>query len=599
MGKKTTAIPIEYKLVLGAAKATNDALGTIEGYLNTTGLIDYGKDRSMPGSFKRTIAHAYDRKAAHEYDFLWPYLWNHDYDQIPPGGIYEAEEDSKGLFVKIRLNLDYELGHNMYTSFKAGTLKKQRMGFRAHKYEYVREEGGLVRNLIETEVVEGSGVVFPMNNEAEVTHVKSLFPAAWPMLLSTEVDDASLLKIWTFPSTALTLSHQTGHGEMTGEDAPEQKATVCGNTSGPIGPRDESWDGSKAKSQIFSAAEKEGGSLDAALCRKYFMVLDGDPQLKGSWGYPFWYVGESPHICVGAVKAIAGLVQGARGGSAPDGVKGKVETLYRRINAKYPDDTELVPPWKRASSEASGVTVELKDFTTIYAQLQAKDALADWYDLLDALGGAMIASMTGPGPADAFSASLSQFVKAAMGWSDASIQAGLPDLLTESLASSPLSPAQGDGEDDGWWDLDARTPEMEALRLLRLARKAGRTFSGANEKAMAAHADGLTSLASKHLTGAKDHAHQLTDTAQGIRDLLSTGSAPSGKQPSDTNRSDGKSHTPALHALVPPIEAHKDAASSPSPEDTADPVISFEELEHALSSVRQSKQATTSKGGEE
>lgn len=162
----------EYKLFAGEMKATNDSQGIVEGYLNAIGNIDYGLDRTLSGAFKRTLNNAYERKKAVGDDFLWPYLWNHSYDLVPPGGIFDASEDKNGLYIKAQLNLEYDLARNMYTSFKMGTLKKQSMGYIAHQWEYIKEDGQMVRNLIEVEVLEGSGVVFPMNDLADITGVK-------------------------------------------------------------------------------------------------------------------------------------------------------------------------------------------------------------------------------------------------------------------------------------------------------------------------------------------------------------------------------------------------------------------------------------------
>src|SRR5260370_16378360 len=101
---------IEYLPIIGGeVKATNDAQGIIEGYLNYIGNIDYGDDRTMKGAFKKTLTDSYARKSAQDLDFLWPYLWNHDYTQLPPGGIFDADETPKGLYTKTQFNLDIQV----------------------------------------------------------------------------------------------------------------------------------------------------------------------------------------------------------------------------------------------------------------------------------------------------------------------------------------------------------------------------------------------------------------------------------------------------------------------------------------------------------
>ena len=156
---------VKYLFGGGEIKVIDDKKGIIGGYLNYIGNIDYGEDRSMPGAFRKTLQDSYSRKAAQDLDFLWPYLFNHNYDTLlPPGGIYDADEDRKGLYTKTQFNLDVQLGRELYASFKMGTMKKQSMGYRAIQVDWVKEEGRSIRNLLEVAVMEGSAVVFPMND---------------------------------------------------------------------------------------------------------------------------------------------------------------------------------------------------------------------------------------------------------------------------------------------------------------------------------------------------------------------------------------------------------------------------------------------------
>src|SRR6266567_7872947 len=166
----------EYFPILGGEiKATNDAQGIIEGYLNYIGNIDYGDDRTMKGAFRITLRDSYARKSKQGLDFLWPYLWNHDYNIPPPGGIFDADETSKGLYIKVRFNLDTQLGKELYSGFKSGFLKKQSMGYKAMQVDFVKDEDvkRTIRNLLEIDVKEGSAVVFPMNDLAQVDTVKN------------------------------------------------------------------------------------------------------------------------------------------------------------------------------------------------------------------------------------------------------------------------------------------------------------------------------------------------------------------------------------------------------------------------------------------
>src|SRR6266571_1398261 len=164
---------VEYFPIIGGEiKATNDAKGIVEGYLNYIGNIDFGDDRTMPGAFKKTLSDSYARKTQQSLDYLWPYLFNHDYSQLPPGGIFEANEDRRGLYIKTQFNLDIQMGRELYSSFKMGTMKKQSMGYKAIQVDWVKEDGRSIRNLLEVAVMEGSAVVFPMNDLAQVDTVK-------------------------------------------------------------------------------------------------------------------------------------------------------------------------------------------------------------------------------------------------------------------------------------------------------------------------------------------------------------------------------------------------------------------------------------------
>ncbi len=167
---------VEYFPCISEIKEVNDAKYQIGGYLNYLNNIDYGEDRTMPGAFRKTLTDSYARKRQQGLDFLFPYLWNHSYDILPPGGIYDAEEDRKGLYVRVQFNPEIQLARELFASFKMKTMSKQSMGYRAIQVEYVKDEETkrTIRNLLEVEVMEGSAVVFPMNDLAQVDTVKHL-----------------------------------------------------------------------------------------------------------------------------------------------------------------------------------------------------------------------------------------------------------------------------------------------------------------------------------------------------------------------------------------------------------------------------------------
>ncbi len=166
--------PIEFKdIASGEMSATNDNEGIVEGYLNRTSVIDYTDDKSIPGCFAVTIKDSYARKAAQDLDYLWPFLWSHNVEILPPGGIFYADEDRKGLFIKVQLNRDIQSGRELYSSFKNRTVSKLSMGYKTIRSTYEKIEGKSIRLLHEVAVLEGSAVIFPANDLSQVTVVKS------------------------------------------------------------------------------------------------------------------------------------------------------------------------------------------------------------------------------------------------------------------------------------------------------------------------------------------------------------------------------------------------------------------------------------------
>ncbi len=323
---------IEYFPIIGGEiKATNDAQGIVEGYLNYIGNIDFGDDRTMPGAFRKTLADSYARKSAQGLDFLYPYLWNHDYSQLPPGGIFDADEDRKGLYTKTQFNLDIQMGRELYSSFKMGTTKKQSMGYKAITVEYVKDEatGRTIRNLLEVAVMEGSCVVFPMNDMAQVDTVK---------------------RYW-----------QGFSG----------KGSASGKTSWPLAERGVSWDGGQAKKDIQAWATS-GDSVDwskAAQC--FFWTEKSPPENLSQCKMPFVAKsgGEMKAIPAGII-ACAGVVSGARGGANIDDVdrvKKKIATYYNKMkmtlwNLWYPLRNEIITAFQTGDTPVEDVQAALKQF---------------------------------------------------------------------------------------------------------------------------------------------------------------------------------------------------------------------------------------------
>src|SRR5258707_222744 len=311
-----------FPIIGGEIKATNDAKGIVEGYLNYIGNIDFGDDRTMKGAFKRTLTDSYARKAAQDLDFLFPYLFNHDYTQLPPGGIFDADETPKGLYTKTQFNMDIQSGRELYASFKMGTMKKQSMGYKAIQVEYVKDEatGRTIRNLLEVAVMEGSAVVFPMNDLAQVDTVKHLWTPQ---------------HYWPAPGFSW-------------------KGQASGKTSWPLADRGTAWDAGQAKKDIQAWAGDDKGKM--AQC--FFWVSKSPPEILGDCKLPFVAKsgGEMKAIPQGVISA-AGVVQGAMGGANiddVDGVKRKIASYYSKM--------KMTPPWEKVAT----MDIWSKDYTESY-----------------------------------------------------------------------------------------------------------------------------------------------------------------------------------------------------------------------------------------
>ncbi len=170
--RNRTVTGIEYKDIPATdMRPTNDRQGIIEGLVSKTGNIDLQDDRVIHGAWRDTIKSAYARKAAGD-PYLVPFLWSHNHDALPPGGVFYLDETKAGLFAKIQMNLDIQSGAELYASYARGTVSKQSIGYRAITSDYERIEGKQIRNLRQCELLECSGVVFAANPQAVVTAVK-------------------------------------------------------------------------------------------------------------------------------------------------------------------------------------------------------------------------------------------------------------------------------------------------------------------------------------------------------------------------------------------------------------------------------------------
>jgi uncharacterized protein len=122
------------------------------------GVTDLGGDVVEPGAFSRTLQHKGGEV---------PILFSHDTRQ--PIGLGRVKETRSGLEISGELVLQSAKAMEAYHLMKKGVLKGLSIG-----YDSIRDTvSNGVRHLHELKLFEVSLVVFPMNESALVTAVKS------------------------------------------------------------------------------------------------------------------------------------------------------------------------------------------------------------------------------------------------------------------------------------------------------------------------------------------------------------------------------------------------------------------------------------------
>ncbi len=140
--------------------------GTFEGYGSVFHVEDYYRDVVMPGAFAKSLARWRDKGC------LPALLWSHQHDN--PIGVYEEmTEDDHGLFVRGRLLLDDIIeARKAYALMKAGAGMGLSIGYRPVVEETDRAAN--INRLLEIDLWETSLVVFPANEAAVVTSIKTV-----------------------------------------------------------------------------------------------------------------------------------------------------------------------------------------------------------------------------------------------------------------------------------------------------------------------------------------------------------------------------------------------------------------------------------------
>lgn len=139
--------------------------GLFTGYASVFEELDRYRDVIKPGAFQKSLADwaAKNRKV--------PILWQHN-GSAPIGVYTEIREDSVGLYVEGRLNLEVQQGREAYALLKQGALSGISIGYSVVRDETDSKSG--VRRLFEVRLYEASLVTFPAADSARVQNVKSI-----------------------------------------------------------------------------------------------------------------------------------------------------------------------------------------------------------------------------------------------------------------------------------------------------------------------------------------------------------------------------------------------------------------------------------------
>ena len=156
MNKRTAPV-----LEIKALKET----GEFEGYGSTFGgEPDAYGDVIAPGAYT-------DSLAAHRAKGTMPKLfWQHNADE-PIGKYFDAIEDSHGLLMRGRLNMEVQRGREAHSLLKAGDIDGLSIGYRIKEYAVDTETG--VWTLQKLDLIEVSIVSVGANENAVVQSVKA------------------------------------------------------------------------------------------------------------------------------------------------------------------------------------------------------------------------------------------------------------------------------------------------------------------------------------------------------------------------------------------------------------------------------------------
>lgn len=148
--------------------------GRISGYASVYNVIDSYSEVIDPGAFDKVVADILSEKK--EMPLM---LANHQHYSGCPVGIWDRLSlDSKGLFMSGPINPEVSMGKDIYSSLKFAEKHKTKARMGLSIGYYIANNGfeiidgiGHIKEV--SELKEVSIVIFPANEEAEITSIKS------------------------------------------------------------------------------------------------------------------------------------------------------------------------------------------------------------------------------------------------------------------------------------------------------------------------------------------------------------------------------------------------------------------------------------------
>ena len=201
--------------------------GIVEGYIASFKVeeLDF-PDKFEKGAFLDSIEEHRQRDAR-------PIRLNFQHDRSPIGGfpISSVFEDDRGLFGVAEINLDRQLGREVYSLAKQGVLRDFSIGFIPQEWKIVDD----TRIISKARIMEGSIVDEPMNPDAQIINVKNAdqtdFFGSKDVSSWTDRDlEAALVSTKQFSRSAVKALVARLREVDPGEESPEVKATELDNT---------------------------------------------------------------------------------------------------------------------------------------------------------------------------------------------------------------------------------------------------------------------------------------------------------------------------------------------------------------------------------